>query len=98
MPRLIDAELLIDDIKNCLWDWETVDGITASTVLRQTITDIKNQPTVDAEIVVRCKDCKFWDYDVIFPDGWCRGRHQGNPSWFCADGERKEDAETESVE
>ena len=43
--------------------------------------------------VVRCKDCKYWEYDVIFSDGWCRGKHQGNPSWFCADGERREDAD-----
>ena len=31
-----------------LWDYKTVDGITATTVLKQTITDIDNQPTVDA--------------------------------------------------
>lgn len=43
--RLIDADALIDDIKNHLWDWENVNGITAQTVLKQTITDIENQPT-----------------------------------------------------
>ena len=42
--RLIDADALIDDIKNHLWDWENVNGITAQTVLKQTITDIENQP------------------------------------------------------
>lgn len=47
-------------------------------------------PTVDAVEVVRCKDCIYWEQDVIFQDGWCRGKHQGNPYWFCADGERKE--------
>lgn len=45
--RLIDADALIDDIKNNLWDWETVDGITATTVLKQTISDIGNQPTIE---------------------------------------------------
>lgn len=59
---------------------------------RELIEQILDAPTVDAEPVVRCKDCKYWEYDVIFSDGWCRGKHQGNPSWFCADGERKEDA------
>lgn len=44
--RLIDADKLIDEIKNSLWDWESVDGITATTVLKQTITDIENQTTV----------------------------------------------------
>lgn len=29
-------------------------------VLNQIITDIENQPTVDAVPVVRCKDCKYW--------------------------------------
>ena len=43
--RLIDADALIDEIKHKLWDWESVDGITATTVLKQTITDIENQPT-----------------------------------------------------
>lgn len=43
--RLIDADALINDIKNHLWDWEDVNGITAQTVLKQTITDIENQPT-----------------------------------------------------
>lgn len=41
--------------------------------------------------IVRCRDCKHWEYDVIFQDGWCRGKHQGNPDWFCADGERRND-------
>lgn len=41
--------------------------------------------------VVRCKDCRHWEQDVIFVEGWCRCRRQGNPEWFCADGERRED-------
>lgn len=43
--RLIDAEALKEDIKRS-WDWKTVDGITATTVLKQTLTDIDNAPTV----------------------------------------------------
>lgn len=49
--RLIDADALIHDIKHCLWDWKHLDGISAVIVLRQTISDIKNQPTVEAEPV-----------------------------------------------
>lgn len=45
--RLIDADALIEDIKTKLWDWDTVDGVTSSTVLKQTITDIGNAPTID---------------------------------------------------
>lgn len=58
--RLIDADYLIYAIEHELWDWGTVDGITATTVLKQTISDIKQTPTVDAVPVIRCKDCKHW--------------------------------------
>lgn len=47
--RLIDKDALIDEIKHTLWDWESVDGIKSSTVLKQTISDINNMPTIDAE-------------------------------------------------
>lgn len=76
--RLIDADALIEDIKTKLWDWDTVDGITSSTVLKQTITDIGNAPTIDAygegykqgrfdaeadmDYIVRCKDCKHYAF------------------------------------
>lgn len=49
--RLIDADALIEDIKHGLWDWETVNGIESRTVLEQTIQDIRNEPTIDAEPV-----------------------------------------------
>lgn len=52
---------------------------------------IEYAPTIDAVPVVRCKDCKHWERDVIFNDGWCRGKRHGNPEWFCADGERSEE-------
>ena len=45
--RVIDADKLKKDVME-LWDYKTVDGITATTVLKQTITDIENQPTVKA--------------------------------------------------
>ena len=47
MSRYIDANALIEAIKNELWDWKTLDDITATSVLKQTITDIQNQPTAD---------------------------------------------------
>lgn len=45
--RLIDADALIEDIKS-FWDWDSIDGITSTTVLKQTITDISHAPTIDA--------------------------------------------------
>lgn len=70
--RIIDADALIESIKHGLWDWETVNGIESRTVLEQTIQDIRNEPTIDAEPVrhgkwigkpiggystVRCSEC-----------------------------------------
>lgn len=75
--RLIDAEQLIHDIKHGLWDWESVNGITARTVLEQTIQDIKNMPTINAEIIedrgkFRCYSCLrstvIWDNDFSYED------------------------------
>lgn len=43
--RLVDADAMAEDVRS-LWDYETVDGITASTVLKQTLTDIGNCPTI----------------------------------------------------
>ena len=43
--RLVDADALADDVRS-LWDYKTVDGITATTVLNQTLTDIRNCPTI----------------------------------------------------
>ena len=57
--RLIDADALIESIKHGLWDWETINGIESRTVLEQTIQDIRNEPTIDAEPVIRCKDCVY---------------------------------------
>lgn len=44
---MIDKQELLDWIQNC-WDWATVDGITSTTVLKQTMTDISQLPTVEA--------------------------------------------------
>lgn len=70
--RLIDKDALIESIKHGLWDWETVNGIESRTVLEQTIQDIRNEPTIDAEPVrhgkwiendngtYSCSECKSW--------------------------------------
>lgn len=60
MARYIDADALIESIKNELWDWDSLDGITSTTVLKQTITDIQNAPTTD---VVERKRGK-WETEI----------------------------------
>lgn len=54
--RLIDADKLVFAIQHELWDWKSVDGITATTVLKQTISDIANEPTVEAIPIEWIKD------------------------------------------
>ena len=53
-------------------------------------------PTVDAEVVVRCRDCKHYDLGVCLkiysdgnahPEAWQSRR----PEDFCSYGERKDD-------
>ncbi len=55
-------------------------------------------PTVDAEVVVRCKVCKHYDMGVCLkiysdgnahPEAWQSRR----PDDFCSYGERKDDAD-----
>lgn len=43
--RLIDADKFKEDLMK-LWDYSCVDGITATTVLKQVIQDLDNAPTV----------------------------------------------------
>lgn len=43
--RLIDADKFKEDLMK-LWDYSCVDGITATTVLKQVLHDIDNAPTV----------------------------------------------------
>lgn len=67
--RLIDAdELMRKYHRTTVWDsW----------------LEINNAPTVDAVPVVRCKDCKYWDY------GDCYRLELSRPDDFCSYGERR---------
>ncbi len=63
--------------------------LNATTLIKHLVFDY---PTVDAEPVVRCKDCK-WHEDEEAGMVWCPNEI-GNwvkDDWFCADGERRED-------
>ena len=53
------------------------------------IDDIYNAPSVE---IIQCKDCKHWLQAPKTEKGWC-DRIDGllEPTWFCADGERKDD-------
>ena len=85
MARLIDSEALIADFMK---------GDIYPLFVRRRI---ENAPAVDAVPVVRCRDCKFGDWDsepndamvcMRTKDGFWRS---GND--FCSFGEQKEGAE-----
>ena len=59
---------------------------------------IREMPTVDAEVVVRCKGCKHYDMGVclkIYSDGNAHPEawQSRKPEDFCSYGERKDDAD-----
>jgi len=97
MPRLIDADKL------GLTDFEIIMcGGDYKEALKMLIEKIENAPTVDAEPVVRCKDCKYYLGDGLdeceLMDAKSIIASLNSKRWysdfFCAWGERREDGET----
>ena len=93
--RLIDAKVYCME----LYDEMNYPGRSEEfmTAIDVAIADLADAPTVDAVEVVRCKDCKFGDWDsepndamvcMRTKDGFWRS---GND--FCSFGERKEGAD-----
>lgn len=56
--------------------------------------DVDNAPTIDAEPVVRCNDCKLYGSWTSCPYGALNGDYPPN-DWYCADGERRKDNEAD---
>ena len=84
MCRLIDADAFLEKMKRTSRYFDVV-------------FDVEEMPTVDAVEVVRCRECKFGDWDsepndamvcMRTKDGFWRS---GND--FCSFGERKEGAD-----
>lgn len=80
--RLIDA----DAIKYCNYDLDNYHSFRA--VEEEEIVEM---PTIDAVVVVRCKDCKAYDTKGCCPGfGWCLAYEAGRTDEdFCQSGERK---------
>ena len=103
--RLIDANAAISKLEDELFMCKPVsmdDGYLEEykkrvipKLLRNVIDWIKNQPTVDAVEVVRCKDCKHYDKDAL----WCNINSpmfsEEHYNWYeddyCSCGERRTD-------
>lgn len=90
--RLIDADALMGEVNIEIKEYMLTEKGMRSL--------IRNAPTIDAVPVVRCKDCLWYVRSMIKQDGtlderykpdWCdlyrRGREE---TYFCADGERKD--------
>lgn len=82
MARLIDANLVIDRLKNNI-----ILGATEQAFLRNYVNCC---PTVDAVEVVRCRDCKHYDETDSFNCKFAFMKLK-RPDDFCSYGERKED-------
>lgn len=91
--RLIDADAL-----------ENQFGISDADLLA--LDEIRYAPIVDAEVVVRCKDCKYYrESRVLAPNKFCfRLNHPTEPGKigynfadddFCSRGVRKDEANAE---
>ena len=55
-----------------------------------------NAPTIDAVLVIRCRECKYSHEDEIFGNRWCEshyGCRKVKDEGFCDLGERKEGAD-----
>lgn len=67
MARYIDADKMIYEIRHNLWDWSCVDDIRTSLVLKQTITDIENQPSEDVAPVIHAHWVRWKEPKVTNP-------------------------------
>ena len=91
--RLIDADALEDVLVNhgfCFCnESDYSDGVAAGFLLA--INDVIEAPTIEAEPIVRCKDCKHFDgsYPMC-----CRFEEEFKPDDYCSFGEKiDEDAD-----
>ena len=96
--RLIDADDLIEkfnekaDMAECLIDARTAERFATFCALADAVEEM---PTVDAEVVVRCKDCEY-RYDDI--SGMCCSHGvcvdcEVPPNFYCAYGKRRAENE-----
>ena len=98
MARLIDADAIISfvdagHLRNPMeLSWSDKDVVDM----------IESRPTIDAVPVVRCRECKHNNGEKVWLDGditidCANGIGYPPPDWFCADGERKDGENEETV-
>ena len=86
--RLIDADALLPMMKYATTDSEI--GVFPIKIGFNTIVKVINDaPTINAEFVVRCKDCKWYEFDRKMYCGLPHGVRSKDD--YCSDAERKEE-------
>lgn len=86
--RLIDADAL--GIGMCNPDVFPYENMLYAKGWNQAIKILQKAPTVDAVEVVRCGDCKYFNFDIW--SGRCRyGGRRMDVDDYCSRGERRED-------
>ena len=85
----------MSDLIRRSWMMEQLDGLGDTRLIKRNfIALVTNAPTVDAVEVVRCRECKFGDWDSE-PDDAMVCMRTKNGFWrsgndFCSYGERKD--------
>ena len=101
MYDLISRAAALDALGECPYNWcDEIEEIQAVADWREHIDAIKRVPAVDAEPIVRCRDCIFGvptinalGEDIVIcenPDRAWLDQIAIMPDWYCADGERRE--------
>lgn len=84
MARLIDADELLE--------WSEIIPLTddGGIDINDFEEKLKTMPTIDAVPVIRCKDCKWYEFDEPHRCGF-GGHGVRGKSDYCSDAERKEE-------
>ena len=98
MAKYIDLDLAIDEIqKNKCGDLDYDSGIDVA------LAELKTMPAADVALVIRCKDCRWWDTSDGYSFWYCMAAKHSyfSTHWeihihrtykgdfYCADAERK---------
>ena len=92
--RLIDADALkLEDIN-------LAKGCSVLDMALAVIKSVRDAPTIDAEVVIHCKDCNQWKRNIGFvdsPNGHCFYHDiDANGYDYCSYGERKDGASNDT--
>ena len=89
--RLIDADALVSALNNGRLKEQTGRAVPFNAGVAFALTMVEYAPTIDAVLVVRCKDCRWWTKQEKSIQGRCAltGTYPTG-GWYCGNGERKD--------